>query len=134
MQYVLMVAISLHVLAAVFWAGTTAALARTGAGESRRLFRPQMGAAAVAILTGGYLMHVLHRGAFGPMERSLAVGALCALVAVAIQAIIVGTALKRSRDIGGGATAVPSRVVVAHRAAAVLLGIAIVSMAAARYM
>ena len=134
MQYVLMVAISLHVLAAVFWAGTTFALARTGGGESRRLFRAQMGAAAVALLTGGYLMHVVHRGAFGPVERSLAVGALCALAAVAIQAIVVGMALKRSRDIGGATAAVPSPVVAAHRAAAVLLGIAAVAMAAARYM
>ena len=76
MQYVLMVAISLHVLAAVFWAGSTAALARTGGSETRRLFRPQMGAAAVAVLTGGYLWHVVHAGAVGPVERSLMIGAL----------------------------------------------------------
>ena len=91
MSYVLVVAISLHVLAAVFWAGSTAALARTGGSETKRLFRPQMGAAAVAILTGGYLWHTIHQGALGPMERSLMIGALSAFAALIVQVAVVAS-------------------------------------------
>lgn len=132
MQYVLMVAISLHVLAAVFWAGSTGALARTGSSEARRLFRPQMGAATVAVLSGGYLWHVMHAGAVGPVERSLMIGALSALVALAVQVIVVGGALRKA-PADGSATALPQRVVVGHRIAAGCLMIAVVTMAAARY-
>ncbi|MEV8518897.1 hypothetical protein ABZR86_03760 [Dyella marensis] len=133
MQYVLMVAISLHVLAAVFWAGSTAALARTGGSETRRLFRPQMGAAAVAVLTGGYLWHVVHAGAVGPVERSLMIGALSALAALAVQVIVVGGALRKGRG-DGQAAALPPRIVIGHRIAAALLMIAVVTMAASRYV
>jgi len=133
MQYVLMVAISLHVLAAVFWAGSTAALARTGGSETRRLFRPQMGAAAVAVLTGGYLWHVVHAGAVGPVERSLMIGALSALAALAVQVIVVGGALRKVPG-DGQAAALPPRIVIGHRIAAGLLMIAVVTMAASRYV
>ncbi|GAA0699599.1 hypothetical protein GCM10009429_28340 [Dyella marensis] len=133
MSYVLVVAISLHVLAAVFWAGSTAALARTGGSETKRLFRPQMGAAAVAILTGGYLWHTIHQGALGPMERSLMIGALSAFAALIVQVAVVGGALREARAEAGDAV-LPARVLIAHRVAAGLLMIAIVTMAAARYV
>lgn len=132
MSYVLVVAISLHVLAAVFWAGSTAALARTGGSETKRLFRPQMGAAAVAILTGGYLWHTIHQGAVGPMERSLMIGALSAFAALIVQVAVVGGALREARAEAGAV--LPARVLIAHRVAAGLLMIAIVTMAAARYV
>ncbi|WP_346949067.1 hypothetical protein [Dyella sp.] len=132
MSYVLVVAISLHVLAAVFWAGSTAALARTGGSETKRLFRPQMGAAAVAILTGSYLWHTIHQGAVGPMERSLMIGALSAFAALIVQVAVVGGALREARAEAGAV--LPARVLIAHRVAAGLLMIAIVTMAAARYV
>ena len=90
MQHLLMTALSLHVLAAVFWAGTTFTLARTAGSGSDRLFGPQMGAASVAVLTGVYLWLRAHERAFGPSEQFLRVGALCALVAFAVQAIVAG--------------------------------------------
>jgi hypothetical protein len=133
MQQALMAALSVHVLAATFWAGSTFALARTGGGGSERLFGPQMGAAAIAVLTGAYLWRALHEASFGPMEQLLSAGALCALLAVAVQAVIVGSAIGKLRRRGSDDTAARSRIVVAHRVATVLLVVATVCMAAARY-
>src|SRR5437660_12767972 len=62
MQITLIVALVLHVLSGVFWAGTTFALARTGGNQADRFFRPQMGAAAVVAVTGGLLWFLLHHG------------------------------------------------------------------------
>ncbi|MEN3375287.1 MAG: hypothetical protein V7604_642, partial [Hyphomicrobiales bacterium] len=59
MQAILIVTLVLHVLSGVFWAGSTFALARIGGNQADRFFRPQMGAAAVAIVTGGVLGFLL---------------------------------------------------------------------------
>ena len=75
MQIALIIALSLHILSAVFWAGTSFTLARTGGAGGELLFRPQMGAAVIAVLTGLYLGHLAHGGAFGPAEQVLAAGA-----------------------------------------------------------
>src|SRR6195256_1765254 len=83
MQIALIIALSLHILSTVFWAGTTFTLARIGGVGGEQLFRPQMGAAVIAVLSGGYLGHLVHAGSFGTAEQILAVGALCALVAAA---------------------------------------------------
>ena len=128
-----MIAISLHVLAAVFWAGSTFALARTAGSGSERLFGPQMGAAGIAVLTGGYLWRTLHEGALGPMEQVLGAGILSALAALVIQAFVVGGALRRLRHQAGNEVAQRSRILIAHRVAAMLLAVATLSMAAARY-
>ena len=55
MQIILLLIWVLHILSGVFWAGSTFALARTGATTADQLFRPQMGAAVVAVITGGVL-------------------------------------------------------------------------------
>src|SRR5256885_8663370 len=94
MQTALIIALSLHVLSSVFWAGSSFTLARTGGAAAVQLFRPQMGAAVVAILTGGYLGHLAHAGAFGTAEKILAAGAVAALVAVGVQAAMCGRAVK----------------------------------------
>jgi hypothetical protein len=133
MQQALMAALSVHVLAATFWAGSTFASTRTGGGGSERLFGPQMGAAAIAVLTGAYLWRALHEGSFGPMEQLLSAGALCALLAIAVQAVIVGSAIGKLRRRGSDDNVARSRIVVAHRVATVLLVVATVCMAAARY-
>ena len=65
MQTTLIVALALHVLSGVFWAGSTFVLARTGGDQADRLFRPQMGAAVVAIASGAVLWFLLHRGTPG---------------------------------------------------------------------
>src|SRR5207237_754622 len=77
--------ISLHVLAAMFWAGTSFTLARTGGLGGAQLFRPQMGAATVAILAGGCIWQVSHAGAFDTAERVLALGAVCAIIAASVR-------------------------------------------------
>src|ERR1700732_3465775 len=74
MQIYLIIATALHVLAAVFWAGSTFVLARSAALGAEKLWRPQLGAATVSILSGGYLWSVLHRGQFGDSEKILAAG------------------------------------------------------------
>jgi hypothetical protein len=123
MQLVLIIALSLHVLAGVFWAGATFTLARIGGAGGEQLFRPQMGAAVVAVLAGGYLWGQLHRNTFEAPEQVLAVGVVCAIVAAGVQGAMVGGAIRKL-----------SRIALAQRIAAGLLAVTIVCMAAARYV
>jgi uncharacterized membrane protein len=134
MQIALIIALSLHVLSTVFWAGTSFTLARTGGVGGEQLFRPQMAAAVIAVLTGGYLGHLVHAGTFGTTEQVLAIGALAALVAAGVQGAIGGRAI-RSLRVGKTEEAVArSRIATAQRIAAVLLAVAAVCMGAARYV
>jgi len=118
MQASLVVTLVLHVLSGVFWAGSTFTLARTGGAGAEKLFRPQMRAALVAVLTGALLWHLLHRGSPGTTEYVLAAGALAAVVAAGIQ----GVWGRRAGHMG-----------LAQRLAALLLGVTVICMAAARY-
>lgn len=132
MQTLLIIALSLHVLAAVFWAGGTFVMAR-GAGDGPRLAKPMAGAALVTLLSGGYLWRALHGAAFGKPETVLMVGIVCALLAFAMQA--GGGAVTR-RQMARGALppeGARSRMTKIQRIAAPLLAITIVCMAAARY-
>ncbi|MGR9327468.1 hypothetical protein ACU8OT_29425 (plasmid) [Rhizobium leguminosarum] len=134
MQLSLIIAMSVHILAATFWAGSTFALARTAGRGSEQLFISQLFAAAIAIVAGGYLWHTLHEGSFGIAELLLGAGAVAAILALGVQATVVGDALRQLSKLGGDHDAsVQTRVAVAQRAAAVLLAIAAVTMAAARY-
>jgi len=132
MQTALIIALSLHILSSVFWAGTSFTLARTGGVGGELLFRPQMGAATIAVLSGGYLGHLAHAGSFGTAEQILAVGALAALVAAGVQGAIGGRAIRslRSETDEAGAR---SRIATAQRIAAALLAVTAVCMGAARY-
>ena len=134
MQIALIITLSLHILSSVFWAGTSFTLARTGGAGGERLFRPQMGAAVIAVLTGGYLGHLVHAGVFGAAEQVLAVGALAALLAAGVQGAIGGRAIRGLRsgttDEGGAR----SRIAVAQRIAAGLLAVTAVCMGAAKYV
>jgi len=129
----LAIAVSLHILAAVFWAGSTFAVARSGGSGAVKLFFPQIGAALVAILAGGYLWHHLHSNGFGPFEQRLAIGAVAALIALLVQVAGAGPVIGRLRRGGAESAPVPGRVAVAYRIAAILLAIATLAMAAARY-
>lgn len=134
MQAVLIITVALHVLSAVFWTGATFVLARVGAGSGRQLAAPMRGAAIVAILTGGYLWHLLHGSAFGPSEKVLMVGMVCALVAFAVQ---VTAGIRARRQLAGGvltAEAVVTRMTTVSRLAAVLLAVTVMCMAAARFV
>src|SRR5258708_39498529 len=98
MQIALIIAVSLHILSSVFWAGTSVTRAGTGGIGGEKLFRPQMGAAVIAVLTGGYLGHLVHAGNFGTAEHVLAVGALAALLAAGVQGAIGGRAVRSLRN------------------------------------
>jgi hypothetical protein len=117
MQLVLIVLMGLHVLAGVFWAGTTFAVVRSGGAGVDALFGPQMGAATITVLAGVGLWGILHRAAHGPMEHTLALGALCAIAAAGVQG-----ATRRKNPMKG------------QRIAAGLLAIAVLSMAVARFV
>jgi hypothetical protein len=133
MQTTLLVTSVLHVLSGVFWAGSTFALARTGAAGAAQLFRPQMGAATVAVITGGVLWHLLHPSGFGTTERILALGALAAVLAAGAQGALCGRALRQLAR--SDATNAQSMVLMTlgNRIAAALLALTVICMAAARY-
>jgi len=133
MQIALIIALSLHILSSVFWAGTSFTLARTGGVGGELLFRPQMGAATIAILSGGYLGHLAHAGSFGTAEQILALGALAALVAAGVQGAIGGRAIRSLHAGTADEAGARSRIATAQRIAAVLLAVTAVCMGAARY-
>jgi hypothetical protein len=133
MQIALIIALSLHILSAVFWAGTSFTLARTGGIGGEQLFRPQMGAAAIAVLTGFYLGHLAHAGTFGTAEQVLAVGAIFAFAAAGVQGAIGGRAIRSLRTGTTDETGARSRIATAQRIAAALLAVTAVCMGAARY-
>lgn len=133
MQIALIIALSLHVLSSVFWAGSSFTLARTGGVGGEVLFRPQMGAAVVAILTGAYLGHQVHEDAFGTSEKILAAGALAALIAAGVQGLIGGRAIRSLRSGTANEAGARSRIATAQRIAAALLAMTAVCMGAARY-
>jgi|SRR5579872_144642 len=116
-HFLIILLIAIHVLAGVFWAGTTLAIARSGGAGAQKLFRPQMGAATLAVLAGFALWGILHRGPMGPMEETLAIGAVCAIAAAGVQG-----AFKRGNGVG------------AQRVAAALLTVTVICMAIARYV
>jgi hypothetical protein len=117
MQLVLIILMGLHILAGVFWAGSTFAIVRSGGAGVEALFGPQMGAATITVLAGVGLWGILHGGAHGPMENTLALGALCAVAAAGFQG-----ATRRKNPMKG------------QRIAAGLLAITVLSMAIARYV
>ncbi|KRD73437.1 hypothetical protein [Lysobacter sp. Root983] len=112
------VAVALHVLSSLFWAGTTFALSRSGGLGLDALRRPQMAAATAAILSGIALWALLHRGGDGRAEHVLATGAAAALIAALIQFGL----LRGGRALRG------------QRVAAGLLAVAALCMAVARYV
>lgn len=133
MQTALIIALSLHVLAAVFWAGGTFVLARLGGVGGPRLRTPMLGAAIVTILTGGYLWHAVHGAAFGSPERVLAVGIACALLAFIVQ---IGVGARIRWQLARGVlpeVAAQARMALVSRLAAGLLVITVICMATARY-
>jgi hypothetical protein len=97
------------------------------------LWRPQLGAAVVAILSGGYLWPVLHAGQFGDMEKVLSVGAGSALVAVALQATL-GLVAARSLERNPADTGLRKRAAIIQRVGAALPGLTIICMAVSRYV
>jgi uncharacterized membrane protein len=134
MQYALILAAALHVLTTAFWAGTTFALARTGGAAAERLFGPQLAAALLAFASGGYLGHTLHAHAFGRPEQVLMAAIAASAAALLVQAALVGRVLRALRDGARDQARARAQAALAHRVAAVLLGLAAIGMATARYL
>jgi hypothetical protein len=131
MQATLIATLVLHVLSGVFWAGSTFVLARTGGYQADQFFRPQMGAATGAVLTGALLWFLLHRGSTGIQEYILGVGAVCAVLAAGVQGASAPAVRAAST---GEKEFIPSpRLAFSQRIAAGLLAITVACMAAARY-
>jgi len=132
MQTILMFTVALHVLSGVLWAGSTFVLARFGGAGAEQLARPQMGAAAFAMLTGGILWRLVHAHSFQPQEQILALGACCAIAAAVVQ----GAAAARMRLARANAAQVPlpGSVAMPHRIAAALLAVTVICMGSARYV
>ena len=133
MVWILGLVTVLHVLPAVFWAGSTAVLARTGGNNVEGLARPQMGSAVVAILMGAVLWYLNHRGGAGLGEHVLGAGAGAALLAAILQA----TALPRVRLLaqaeGLQKEVIRKSLAVRQRIAGLLLVLAIIAMVTWRY-
>jgi hypothetical protein len=133
MQTVLIIALPLHVLSSVFWAGSSFTLARTGGLGGEKLLGPQIGAATVAIVTGATLWRLVPEGSVALSEQILAGGATAALAAIAVQIIVGGGAVRQLRNGTAEQSAARSRLAVAQRIAAGLLAITALCMGAARY-
>lgn len=133
MQILIIVAIGLHALAALFWAGSSTNLAKTGGMGAEILFPRQMAAALIVVLTGGFLWSALHTGGFGPYEAVLAFGALCAVIAAGIQGAVVGKSIRMLKA-GGDDAGLRKRMTGAYRASAGLLALCLVAMVIARFI
>lgn len=139
MQATVVVALVLHVVSGVFWAGSTFALARLGGNQGREFLRPQLGAATVAIVTGALLWYLLHRGSEGTSEHVLATGAVFALIAAGIQAVTGLTGRQAVNQVLAGVGTLDGahsqdRAAIGQRLAAGCLLITVICMAAARYV
>ena len=132
MQILIILALSLHVIAAIFWMATTGMLARSGGMGAEALFPRQMIAVVLVVLTGGYLWSQLHTGGFGTYEQVLAAGVVCAILAAGIQAMGVGVSIRALKGEHGAAAR--KRIAGIHRIAAPLLGICLLCMVLARYI
>jgi hypothetical protein len=134
MSILLVIAISVHLLASIFWAGSTFGLARSGGAGGEALFRPQMGAATLAMLAGGYLWGQLHAGPEGMPEHVLGIGALCAIAAAGVQGMIGGPAVRSLRNGKISEAEARARLTKAHRIAALLLAVTAICMGAQRFI
>jgi hypothetical protein len=135
MQIAIIPVIALHAVTAIFWAGSTAALARMGGHGAGPLFPAQMGAAAMAFATGGVLWGLLHRGLFDAPEQVLAFGIAAALAAAGVQAATVGPVRRRLEETSGEARKpLEARVRTGQRVASGLLVVTAICMVVARYV
>ena len=126
MQISLIITIAVHVLSSIFWAGSTFVLARNGGMGGAALFRPQIGAASVSVLSGALLWHLLHRGSFQRPEMILATGAAAAILALLVQVIMIRAAMRSEET--------SPRAAIGYRVSAALMVVTIICMAVAQYV
>lgn len=132
--YLLIATFTLHVLAGVFWAGSTSAMANLASTDAARLFPFQMGSAALTVLTGLTLWWFQLGTNFDTHEQILAVGLVAALIAAAVQIALVGR--PRARLAGSAPaddSATNTNMAQGNRIAAGLLMVTVASMVIARF-
>lgn len=132
MATLIAIALAVHVLSSVFWAGSTFTMARLSGLGGERLVAPQTGAAAIAILTGGYLGHALHSTSFGTFEQVLLIGIVAALIAFILQTVVGFRTLAALRHERSNEKSAQQRIAIVQRFAAALLAITVICMAVAR--
>ena len=135
-QTLLMILIVLHVLPGVFWVGSTFVLARSGGAGAESLTKSQLVSAGVVVITGIALWSQTHpvRAGFGLAEQVLALGAISALTALAVQSVFVLPSLRSLATPDGVAPGPRLRIAIAERIAAALLAITVTCMVVARYV
>ena len=132
--YLLMVILTVHVLAGVFWAGSTSAMANLGSPEAVKLFPFQMGSAGLTVIAGLLLWYFQLGAQFYTHEQIMLAGIAAAIVAGAIQGNIIGRARRSLEGASPEArTAIIGRVTKANRIAAGLLVITVACMMIARF-
>jgi hypothetical protein len=128
MPFPLLLTIGLHIAGAGFWLLTSLVLGFGATAEaSRRMFRPQMVAATIAVFSGGGLWTMLHPYGFGRPEMVLAAGAVMAIAAAGVQGAMVGGPLRQLPD-----AAAEAKIVRGQKIATVLLALALTCMMIAR--
>lgn len=101
MHILVMILLSVHALAGVFWVGSTLALTHAYFELTPKLFRAQMAAAGLAIVAGLALWGIVIRGTQDPMTHTLAAGALFALLAAGVQGSMRRTPVRAQRIAAG---------------------------------
>jgi len=134
MPITVIIVLSVHVLVAVFWAGSTFSLARVAGLGGEKFVFPQLGAATLAILSGGYLFGTMHTGSFSLAEQVLEAGVACAVAAFIIQGVIGIPTLRRFQSGRLDVEHVRARIGKAQRATAGLLAITVITMVLTRYV
>ena len=132
--YLLIATLTLHILAGVFWAGSTSAMANLASTDAARLFPFQMGSAALTVVTGLALWWFQLGTNFDTHEQILAVGLVAAIIAAAAQIALVGGA--RSKLAASAPADDPTtntNMTQGNRIAAGLLMITVASMVIARF-
>lgn len=133
MLWVMVLVTVVHVLAGVFWAGSSGVMARTGAVGMEAVARPQLGAAVLAILMGGVLWSLNHRGPEGTGDHILGAGALCALAAAVLQAVSLPKVRALTAAQGSDRDALRRSLALRQRIAMGLLTLTIAAMVSWRY-
>jgi hypothetical protein len=134
MPFTVIAVLSIHVLVAIFWAGSTFSLARLGGLGGEKFVFPQLGAATLAILTGGYLFGEMHAGSFALAEKVLMAGVACAFAALIVQGVVGVRTLRRFQGGALDVEHVRAGIGKAQRVAAGLLAITVISMVLTRYL
>lgn len=122
----------LHMLAAIVWLGVAVIVSMNAGKGGEKAFRPQMIAAVIAFLSGGYLWHIFYGAQFGAAQKVLAFGVLCAIAAAGVQGMMVGRARRKLANGVLTEDVARPQIARAHQIAAGLLIVTLICMVVAR--